>query len=280
MGKMNFTYLAAILVAGTITLHGCKGGSDSVDAEITTDTLAEEAAAELKLIEVNIPSPIELTTEISDAKFNYNKSILNPTSKAGSYSTNFQKAVNAGVYGADLGYVVSYNQAQDGIEIFNAVNKLAKDLGLESVFDEELMKNMSANIGKKDTLIDMMDMAFNKAERNLRSNQRVSIAAVMSAGGWIEGIYLTTSNLKDHPMDDKTAKLYEHAYQNISSFRHVLALLDHYKKNADCAKMLDELKDIRPLIETINKQGHGILEPADIAALYEKASAIRTRITS
>jgi hypothetical protein len=280
MAKKSFTYLAALLLTGALGFQGCKGGSESVDAEITTDTLATEAAAELKLLEVNIPSPIELTTEISNAKFNYNKAMLNPTSKVGSYSTNFQKAVNAGVYGADLGYVVSYNQAQDGIEIFNAVNKLAKDLGLESVFDEELMKNMGANVGKKDTLLEMMDMAFNKAERNLRSNQRVSTAAVMSAGGWIEGMYLTTSSLKDHPKDEKTAKLYERAYENISSFRHVLALLDHYKKNADCSKMLDELKDLRPVIENINKQGHGVLEPADITLIFEKASAVRTKITS
>jgi hypothetical protein len=279
MRRTSILYVAALLAISAVGFQSCKGGEEGVDAEITTDTLSSDAAAELKLMEVNIPSPIELTTEIADAKLNYNKTLLNPTSKVGSYSTNFQKAVNAGVYGADLGYVVSYNNAQDGIEIFNAVNKLAKDLGLESVFDENLMKEMGANVGKKDTLLDMIDKAYNKAERNLRSNQRVSTATIMAAGGWIEGIYLTTSQLKDHPKDEKTTKLYERAYENISSFRHVFALLDHYKKNADCAKMLDELKDVRPLIENINLQGHGVLESNEIGLLYEKVSAIRTRIT-
>lgn len=270
----------ALLFISGLSFTSCNNSEEKVDAEITTDTVSMDASAELKLLEVSIPSPVTLTNEIAKAKSTYNKGLLNSSSKAGSYSTNYQKAANAGIFGADLGYVVSYNQAQDGIEYYNAVNKLAKDLGLESVFDEELIKKMGENVGKKDTLLDMIDKAYNKAERNLRSNQRVSTATLISAGAWIEGIYLTTSALKGQPKDEKNAILYQRAWEYVASFNHVFALLDHYKKNADCAKMLEELKDVRPLVEKANDQNNGVLTEQDITALHEKVSAVRSKLTS
>ncbi len=268
----------AFMFLASFTVTSCGNKEEKVDAEITTDTASSDVAAELKLLEVSIPSPVEMTNEISKTKLNYNKSLLNSSSKAGSYSTNYQKAANAGIFGADLGYIVSYSQAQDGIEYYNAINKLAKDLGLESVFDEELIKKMGENVDKKDTLLLMLDKAYYKAERNLRSNQRVSIATLISAGAWVEGVYLTTSVLKDKPKDDKNAVLYDRAWKYVASFNHVFALLDHYKKNSDCAKMLEDLKDLRPLVDRANDPNNGVLTEQDIAALHEKVSAARTKL--
>lgn len=280
MLKKNIALFLIAASVPAVILTSCKGQEEKPDVEVTTDTISEDAAAEMTLMKSSIPSPLELTNEISKAKFNYNKSMLNSSSKAASYSNNFQKAVNAGIYGADLGYAISFSQAQDGIEYFGAVNKLAKDLGLESIFDEEMMKKMGENVGKKDTLLGMIDQAYNKAERNLRSNQRVSTATLMAAGGWVEGIYLVTSTLKDQPKDDRTKPLFQRAWSHVSSFRHVIELLDHYKKNADCAKMLDEIKEIQPIVDRLNSTGQGVLEPADITELHTKISAVRNKLTS
>lgn len=275
--KKVLVYLAALAMPAAL-LTSCKGQEEKVDAEITTDTISQDAAAEMTIVKSSIPSPIDLTNELSKAKFNYNKSMLNSSSKASSYSSNYQKAINAGIYGADLGYAVSFSQAQDAIEYFGAVNKLSKDLGLENIFDEELVKEMAANVGKKDTLLQMIDKAYNKAERNLQSNQRVSTATLMAAGGWLEGLYIVTTSLKDQPKDDKTKPLYNRAWSHLSSFTHVIELLEHYKKNPDCAKMLEELNDITPFVEKVNKTNSGVLEQADITELHSKISAVRAKL--
>lgn len=272
-----FKTLSAALIIGSIFI-GCNGEEEKTDYEATTDTLSSDVSAEMALVKVSIPKPTELTAEISNAGFNFNKSILSSPSKAGTYSTNFQKAANLGVYGADLGYVASYNQSQDAIEYFSAVNKLAKDLGLSSAFDENLIKSMGENMGKKDTLLDLIDQAYNKAERNLRSNQRVSIASVIAAGGWIEGVYITTQLLKDSPKDEKNKELYTRVWSHVSSFHHIIEILTAYKNNPDCAKMLEELKGFQPFIDQTHTSSKGVFTQEDIKAINEQITTVRNRI--
>lgn len=266
-------------VVPALLLTACGSGEDEkVDYEVTTDSLSSDVKSEILMIRSSIPSPSDMTKEIAAAKINYNKGILNPTSKSGSYSTNFQKAVAMGVYGTDLGYAASYNQSQDVMEYFGAITKLAKDLNIESIFDEELIGKIKDNMGKGDTLNQLMNQAYDKAERNLRSNQRVSLAAIMAAGGWIEGIYITSSLIKDSPNDAKTKAIYDKTWNHVSSFKNVMDLLTEYKSNPDCAKMLDELKEFQPFVDKANSSGGGVLQQADVVAINEKITAIRNKI--
>lgn len=271
----------AFIIASGILAAGCGNKEDEKpDYEVTTDSMSDNVRAEIASIRASIPSPTDLTAGMADAKFKYNKDLLNPSSKSSSYSSNFQKAAAMGVYGADLGYAASYNQSQDVIEYFGAVSKLAKELGLESAFDEELVGQIKENMGKKDTLVGLIDRAFNKAERHMRSNQRVSLAAVMAAGGWVEGIYISSSLIKDMPKDSATAVIYDRTWNHVYSFQNVIDLLNEYKSNADAAKMLETLKDFEPYVTKTNKQGGGVLTQEDVKGINTKITEIRGKLVN
>ena len=67
-------------------------------------TLREGYEEELVNIRSSIQESSHLYQMISEAGFGYDNGMLNPASKASSYSTNKQKALGLGVYCSDVSY--------------------------------------------------------------------------------------------------------------------------------------------------------------------------------
>jgi hypothetical protein len=223
----------------------CGGGSDENKVfdqmQETTDTIPAEAIVNLGLMRVNIPSPTIVMKAVSDANLKFDKSIVNSTGNAGKYATNYQAALNLGVYGADLAYLSTYNQTQDVLEYLNQVRKLSEKIGIASAFDQEFVEEVSSNISNSDTLPDLINIAYQKAEKNLRSNERVSLAAVIIAGGWVEGLYIATHLLKNNPSDEVlNSKIWNHIY----SFKYLENLLEQFKGNPECDQAMESLREV------------------------------------
>ena len=99
----------------------------------------------------SIPSPLQTSILLKSSGANYSKDLLNVTSKLPSYSTEYKKALNLGVYGADLGYVIIYGQTQDALGYLSASKKLAEDINVSGAFDENLMKRFEKNMNNNDS---------------------------------------------------------------------------------------------------------------------------------
>jgi len=230
----KFISVSAIcgLFAVNFFFYSCGGGEQKevvLDEQETTDTLSVDTKASLGSISVNIPLPLEISGEISGAGINYNKSLLNSGSKASGYSTNYQKALNLGVYGTDLGYCTGFQQLQDALEYLGAIKKLAEGVGIASAFDEATIKQVVESMGKEDTTgktAALIKDAFGKAERNLRSHDRIAVVALMFCGGWVEGLYIVTQAIGTTERNSKTEKLYTRIWNQAFSFQYVIELLN------------------------------------------------------
>lgn len=275
MLKKSHLFLSAAIISLAIASCGHKE-VEVKDEQVTTDTISSEVRNNLNLIRVGIPSPMELTKQTIKAGYNYNKSMLNASSKASGYSSKFQAASNLGIYGADLGYIAGNKQSQDVLEYIAQIAKLAKIVGVESAFDQDFGKNLNENVGKGDTLMDVIDEAYAKAERNLRSNDRIGVAAIVIAGGWIEGLYIATSIATSKPEvgTEVCHTIYNHTY----AFSYVIQLLEIYKKDPDCAKMLEELKPAGAILSPYAKNPKLLLE--DIVKIKEAISPVRNKIVN
>ncbi len=267
----------SISVSGVVLFSSCGSKEEAVkDYQETTDTLSSSVRADMNLIRAGIPSPIKITKQIAKAGFPYNKGILNSSSKAAGYATKFQSASNLGVYGADFGYVAGYAQSADVLEYVAQVAKLAKTVGVESAFSGDFGNRVNSNVSKEDSLMDVIDDAYAKAERNLRSNDRVSTASLVVAGGWLEGLYIACEIISSKPRDGKTMEAYRTVYDQIFAYQYVTDLLTQYKKDADCAKMLEELKplgDIMAAYAKTPKFGQG-----DLAKIKDAVAPVRAKI--
>ncbi len=270
--------LFIVPVSVLLVLSSCGGSKEETvkDYQETKDTLSSNVRVDMNLIRAGIPSPVVIAKQISKAGFSYNKSVLNPTSKASGYSTKYQAAANLGVYGADFGYVAGYAQSQDVLEYVAQIAKLAKTVGVESAFSGEFGNQVSSNVGKENTLMDVIDDAYAKAERNLRSNDRVSTTAIIVAGGWIEGLYMACEIISTKSREPKTMEAYRSVYDQVFAFQYVTDLLKQYKKDADCAKMLEELKPLTEIMEAYNKNPK--MGQSDLAKIKEAVAPVRAKI--
>lgn len=247
------------------------------DYEETTDTLTAEVTTNMNLIRVSIPAPTVIAGAMSSAGLNFNKSLLNSAGKSGSYSTKYQAAVNLGIYGADIGYLASYNQTQDFLTYVKEIGKLAKVVGVEQAFDEEFASNITDAFGKGDTLKEMINQAYLKAERNLRSNERVATSALIIAGGWIEGLYLAAEAASEKATDEASKTgLYHEVFNQVFAFQYVLDLLTQYENDPDCKKMLEELEPAKSVLLKMSRVNK--MNISHIQQIKEVVSPLRSKL--
>ncbi len=169
--------------------------ADSVPAG-EAEKLSAEAVAD---IVQNIASPVEIAAILQSMHIPFSAEYLAPTKESERLTTNFQKAVMLGIYGADLGYLNIYEKTGNSVEVLSTIKKLADGLRVGQYFDFETLKRLSANKANLDSLLFMSVNSYNKIDKYLRDNDRASISALMIAGVWIEGQYLATQVALTHP---------------------------------------------------------------------------------
>ncbi len=281
---MKTTFKSALIIGimallGSLTLVRCgKKVEKVIDEEITTDSASMDAKLKLEQVFLNIPSPIELSKELVKSGFTCNKGLMNSASRSSSYSSNYKAEVNLGVYGADLGYCTSFAQTQEALAYLNTIKPLADKVGVGAAFDEGMLKRFDGNISNKDTLESIINSAYDKANRNLRSNQRVSSAAVIASGGWIEALYLTTQTLKGVAKSDKNEAVFARVWGQIYAYQYVSELLNMYQKNPDCAQLLKELTPVAEIADVYSKKS--ALSADDVTAIAEKVAAVRNGLVN
>ena len=136
--------------------YGCGSNKENAETEGTDTTSMGQSGGMTKgtskaqNIFYSIPSPIELAQLIQKAGAKYNKDLLNPIKNVSKYMSNTSKALNLGVYGADLSYTSVFDDnTQESIFYLAATRKLAESLGVGNAFDEKTVDRIQANTGKK-----------------------------------------------------------------------------------------------------------------------------------
>ncbi|HXC06395.1 MAG TPA: hypothetical protein VNZ86_16670 [Bacteroidia bacterium] len=273
--KLKSITLLSTAAFCSLLMTSCGGKKEEVkDEQITKDTLKGQVIADVSMIRTNIPSPSSISKNFNKAGYAYMKNLLNPSGKGGSYASKYQAAFGMGAYGADLGYIGAYNQNGDAGEYLTQISKLAQQLKIESAFDPAFLQKMGS--AKGDSINDMLDQAFAKAERNLRSNDRMATAAIVIAGGWIEGLHIAVEAIGSKPKDDKNKDLYHEIYVHVYAFQNVQDLLNQYVKDADCKKVLDELTPFNGVFtDYANAPNIG---DKDLGRLKDALNTIRTKL--
>ena len=167
---------------------------DSVPAG-EAEKLSEEAIAD---IVQNIASPVEIAAILQALNVPFSAEHLATTQGADRLTTNFQKAVMLGIYGADLGYLNMYEKTGNSVEVLSTIKRLADGLRVGQYFDFETLKRLSVNNSDLDSLLFLSVNSYNQIDQYLRENGRGSISALMITGVWVEGQYLATQVVSDH----------------------------------------------------------------------------------
>ncbi|MCC6837899.1 MAG: hypothetical protein IT234_05105 [Bacteroidia bacterium] len=295
--RLKFITLKGSLVLLSVTAlltTGCGG-----DETANTDELPPVDSTQTTILNVSgeifsIPSPIQTAFLIKNSGATYSKEVLNPANKSSQYSTNFSKALNLGIYGADLGYVTIYDQTQDAIGYLNAAKKLADELGVSGAFDAQTIDRFQKNLGNKDSMLVLVGVAYRSSDSYLKNNDRNDVSGLVLAGGWLESLYFATNVYKTKPNEDVKRRIAEQK----SSLQSLIKLLTQYYSQPEYTEFIDNLNDLSTVFDgvefkytyekpttdaekkmtTINSKSEVNITPEQIESISQKVKSIRTAI--
>tara|TARA_B100001778_G_scaffold332306_1_gene338364 strand:+ start:660 stop:1580 length:921 start_codon:yes stop_codon:yes gene_type:complete len=141
-------------------------------------------------ITYQVPTPNELFAVLKYANIKYDNSVVNDIANVNSYSTKSAKALNFGVYAADLAYASSLGSSNAASDYFETIKKLSADLGVENALDEAIMSRIQSNMeaANGDSLFYLSNETYYKAYSYLEQNDRSDVLGMIVMGGWVEGL--------------------------------------------------------------------------------------------
>jgi hypothetical protein len=275
---MNHTLLNKIHNKGSyfffvaIMLYACGSETTNTLPPVTdTAVVIQESSSEEGYY--NIPPPIQQVQLLQQAGASYDRNILNPLENISKYAVTNSKALNLGVYGADLSYAAVFNQPQDVILYLNASQRLAGELNIKGDFNTDIMKRLEKDGGNKDSLLKIVSDVYRKSNASLKENDQSHLSALVVAGSFIEAMYIATQVAKN--VKDKEA-----IYARISEFKGTLNNLVGLITTAYDSDFSNILSDLRGLKNIYEESPDGKLSEEQMQKITKHIKAIRIRITN
>jgi len=269
----------AIIQAGcNVNTNSDKVTENLLKEDADTSKINEQAEFQFDLTIANIPAPYRILEDIQKSDIKFNKDLVNPLSKAETYTTDRQKALIFGVYGVDLGYLALYNQNQDVIEYFNTTRNVAKEAGAGPHFDDIAGSiQLDKSLGDPDQILSLIDKAYSASDSYLKSNKRLISATNMLVGGWIESQYIAYNALKGKKKDKKTEAVYSKLAEQKNSGESILKLLEDLKSEEGMQDLHDKVQGLIEIYRTVNIETG--LNEDQVGKLAVKVSEVRDFIT-
>lgn len=253
-------YFTLIVIGFAVILWGCS--SDSQQVEIQEETAPVEEAPEVAIskevvqgIINSIPSPLELTTVIKESGSSFSKNNLNDPDNIENYPTSYKKALNLGIYGADLGYINIYEKTHLAISYLSAVRDLSNDLKVGQFFDFGTLRRLASNSQNLDSLLYISTSGFEKMNNFLTENGRGNLGMLILVGGWLESLYIAALATEvDFGAEHQEAQsiLFERVGEQKMILDDIQVVLSVYKKSPGIESLHAELAQLQEVYKKVN----------------------------
>ncbi len=250
---MKKRYLGSLLALAMVV--ACAGPDESAQTAAVADALDGEATFAgptlsedvLRDLLQSIPSPLEISLLIKETGAGYDKAYLNPPQNRKQYNTNYQRALNLGIYGADLGYTNIYNESQEGLYYLEAVRDMAEGLQIGQFFDFATLKQLALNANNLDSLLLVTTKNFNKINGYLQERDRTKYSVLIITGGWLEALHLTNRVAERRITPELKEKIGE---QKII-LDQLMVLLDAYQQDPDMKRIYADMQALHQLFKEV-----------------------------
>ena len=218
----------------------------------------------------NLPSPMEMISAIYASKVPFNKDILNPTTSLENYNTAFKKAVNYGIFGIDMAYAAFYGQNQDLLDYYSTTRRLAERLNILETF-ENFTSTFERNAGNRDSLVKIIDNAYNETDHYLKANNRYMSATHVLGGALLEAQYLSVELMKNEEKTPDNKNIYEKIFNQKLYLENLISLYKEIEKDPESAKFKLGLETIKKSFDEVHT-----MEDLNKATLMKLSAAINS----
>jgi hypothetical protein len=272
MKRIYILVFIPLMVLAAVNLGSCKNRNADGQKQVVLD---ERAKIEKQIEESVYPLPtsanvIHLLTEL---EVGYIIGISNPVDKAPGYLSSRSRAINLGIYGADLSYATLYNMQQEVINYLNSVRILANELNMSQIYDETLYSQIKENFDEKDKLVAILTAAFDKTYSYLSDNDQESLALLVVGGAWLEGMYITTNISESVYHVEGIVKV---LLEQKKSFELFIDIATPYSDDPLIKEFLTDLEPIRTVYAGIQTS----LNMQNVTDITNAVAAVRAKLTN
>lgn len=239
--------LTGMALASLFMFAACGGSGQQANKETQDENLPKDSLVK-EITKYPLPTAFEVTNLLNKAGAGYILSISNSVANADKYFTEKSKAINLGIYGADLAYASTYQMKQETMNYLKVSKKMIDELQISTEFNSTFADRVEKNIDNQDSLIRIISDSFFKTYEFLTNNGKDNLSLLVMSGSWVEGLYITTEIEKTSQNNQDIIKIIVN--QNGSLVK-LMGLLEKNKSNADVAEMLTKLQSISDAFKAV-----------------------------
>ncbi len=264
--------LACITVALLATMFACGGGAKQAETDKSHDGKSKEEAFK-SVTKYPIPTAFEVVKLLNKAGASYILSLNNPVENVDKYFTEKSKALNLGVYGANLSYASTYQMKQETMSYLKVSKTLIDDLQITTAFNKDFYTRVEANIDNKDSLINIISDSFYDTYDFLINEGKDNISTLVIVGSWVEGLYITCQMAIISKNNEDILKIIANQKDPLDK------LMEIMMPQANDKNVLEVMELIQPLAPLYEKIEGETINQAQFDQINEMITKIRETIT-
>ena len=274
------TLIASAFFLFLITSCGNKNNEEQKNSAEDTASHKVDALIQFKYDKLisNIPIPFDILRTHAEVPLMYNADALNSIKNLSFYSTSTSKALNLGIYGADLAYNITYEKFGEMGAYLKCAKTLADDLGIPLAFDQNALGTYEKFKTNKDSLEKVIFASYSEVDKTLKSNERIGLASLVVTGGWLEGLYTTLKTLSSTPANSKTKNIYPKIWEQKNHLEMILNLLQQFKDDRAFDSLINDFKGIKSVYDGLSVKTE--INEKEIATLTQKVEEVRNKIVA
>jgi hypothetical protein len=271
MKKIFNGVILLLLIISFISFDSCKNRASEKKQKEVLEEQKDEIEKKIEENVYPIPTSAQVIRMLTDFEVGYQIGLTNSVENTKKYFSSSKRAMNLGVYGADLSYVTLYNIQQEVINFLNAIRSLSNELNMSQIYNEELYDKIKLNFDNKDELVNILTSAFNDTYTFLSDNDQQPLALLVVGGAWVEGMYLTTHVTEAAYEAPNFSKV---LLEQKESFETYIQIAAPFTTDPSLSDFMEKLEPVRKVYEGIGTS----LTGQNIKDISKVINDVRTQI--
>ena len=250
--KRHLLFLSILLLPFAFSCKHIQKDKNAFEPSFSTYKTDSPADSSLIRNEIfyGVQTPVQICSIFNRLDVPYNNSALNPISNRDLYLSSAKTAINTGIYGVDFGYLKVFGIGQEMIDYMVTIRELSNKLGIPDKYLTVPIRKVQNDMSDPDTILFLMNDAYNKMESHLRESGRESTAGLIVMGGWVEAMYIATQLVYDPEKPD--AEVIEKIAQQKYTLTTLLSFLKNYYDDPVVVYYSKKLKYLNNYFDTFD----------------------------
>jgi hypothetical protein len=239
-GLLTITAAAAVMAS-------CGGDADPIDSNIIIDEVDTIVDVTSYLeVQYSVPTPNELFEIIKLQGGEQKVGLVNSLDNRDNYVETKEKALNFGVYSADLAYMSCFGVGTEFLMYMKVIEEMGDELGISGAFDSDLMDRIENNEGDSDSLFAISNETYYDSYLYLEENGKGMELSLIMGAGYIESLYIICQLVDGYSDEDP---IVEKIGDQKLVLENLMEFLATYADDENVQEMMNDLMSLQEVFE-------------------------------